>query len=313
MQIEKARALHLEAGINRDEEMNRAAKRFPAAIWFAGAGAVVLLLLWGFRPRDTEARPTSPQPAVADTVASLPASGEFSVAGYIEPVPPFPVKITPLVPGRIDRFSLREGDAVKAGDEIARINSQHLENRAAELKAAMAVTAQRLEFAERELTRAQRLSARGVSPQRELDQAASEAGILRAEAARIQVELASVEWQIQQSIIRSPVDGILYQRTASEGDFINLDERHEIASVVDPARMQVWADVNQRDLARVRKGAPAMVSLEGESELRFPARVERILPRASLAKNTVRVVLQLKEFSPSLRPDMSVKITFSEP
>ncbi|MDX2079646.1 MAG: efflux RND transporter periplasmic adaptor subunit [Terrimicrobiaceae bacterium] len=313
MKIEQAKALRLEANINRDDEVSRAGRRFSPA-WLVAGGVLALALAgWFLAPRGADA-PSVAEPAAAAPAASASASdGAFTAAGYIEPIPPFPVKITPLIPGRIDRFAIREGESVKAGDVIATMNTGLLENRAAELKAAAAVTLERLGLAERELARAKTLSARGATPQRELDQATAEAGILRAEAGRITAELETVQWQIEQSTIRSPVDGVLFERSASEGDYINLDERHEIASVVDPAQMQVWVDINQRDVARIRDGGQALVSLDAEPGREFLARVDRILPRASLAKNTVRVVLRLEESSPALRPDMSVKVTFSEP
>lgn len=320
MKIEKAKALQLEATINRDQEVQRAGKNLHVG-WIAitlALGVLVGAVGWEKNATresaaalaavtGTPVPSSTPQPSVADS------GGGFSAAGYVEPVPPFPVKITPLVPGRIDRFSIREGEPVKAGDVVARMNTEQHEKRAAELRAAAAVTAQRLDFAERELARAQTLAGRGASPLRDLDQASSEVEILRAEADRIRAELDSVLWRIEQSAVRSPVDGVLYERAASEGHFINLDERHEVASVIDPRQMQVWVDINQRDLAKIPENGVAIVSFDAEPGKEFRARVDRILPKASLAKNTVRVILRLEEFSPALRPEMSVKIVFSKP
>lgn len=310
MKIEKAKALQLEANINRDDEVRRAGGKFPLGWVVAVAALVIAGLLWwtrGAPPPQT----TPSAPAEITSPADSPSTdGEFSVAGWVEPVPPYPVKITPLVPGRIDEFKVREGESVRAGDVIATMNAEQHERHAAELRGAAAVVAERLEFAERELERAKTLAGRGASPARDLDQAASEAAILRAEAERIRAELDSVQWRIEQSSVRSPVNGVLFERRASEGHFINLDERHEIASVIDPAQMQVWVDINQRDLAKIPAHGRALVSLDAEPGREFQARVDRILPKASLAKNTVRVVLRLEETSPALRPEMTVKVVF---
>jgi RND family efflux transporter MFP subunit len=320
MKIEKAKALQLEAAINRDEEVRRAGRSVP------GSWILITLLLpalaagmWWMNKESQKAPPTQAAPSEASIPSEAPASAEaepkeeFSAAGYVEPAPPFPVKITPLVPGRIDRFTIREGERIQAGEVVARMNTEQHENRAGELKAAAAVNQQRLDFAARELARAQTLAGRGATPLRDLDQASSEVEILRAEAERLQMELESVLWRIEKSAVRSPVDGVLYERAASEGEFINLDERHEIASVIDPRQMQVWVDINQRDLAKISENGVAMVSFEAEPGREFRAKVDRILPKATLAKNTVRVVLHLEEFSPALRPEMSVKVVFPKP
>jgi len=320
MKIEKAKDLHLEANINRDDEIRRAGIGRHGG-WIVAAFALSALAsgIWWMRSEKPKLE-SGPNITTETQLpqATLPppeagTDGAFSAAGYVEPVTPFPVKITPLVPGRIDHFPIREGERIQAGDVVARMNTEQQEKRAAELRAAAAVTQQRLEFAARELARAQTLAGRGATPLRDLDQASSEVEILRAEAERLRTELESVLWHIEQSAVRSPVDGILYERSASEGEFINLDERHEIASVIDPRQMQVWVDINQRDLAKIPENGVAMVSFDAEPGREFRAKVDRILPKASLAKNTVRVVLRLDEFSPALRPEMSVKVVFSKP
>lgn len=321
MKIEQAKALKLEEKINRDDEVQRAGKSLPAS-WLVAVAALLTLAaaLWWTQSGKPETsmqataaeEQRSADPAQAAPVPAVSSGGALSAAGYVEPVPPFPVKITPLVPGRIDRFAIREGEAVKAGEVVATMNAAQHEKQAAELNAMAAVTAERLEFAERELARTKSLAERGAAPLRDLDKAISDVAVLGAEAERIATELKTVQWRIEQSTVRSPVDGILYERTASEGHFINLDERHEIASVIDPRQMQVWVDINQRDLAKIPENGRAVISLDADPGRELRAKVDRILPKASLAKNTVRVVLRLEDFSPALRPEMSVKVEFSE-
>ena len=40
------------------------------------------------------------------------------------------------------------------------------------------------------------------------------------------------------------------------GSYIYSDSNREIASIYDPAKLQIWVDVNQRDVARLRVGQP---------------------------------------------------------
>lgn len=325
MNIQKAKALHLEASVNRTREMEaagRPAKLLPpilvGVIAFAAGVGLFLFLENGDAGVNSEvaplARSMEPTPATNREATLAPTVGaSLTAAGYVEPVPPYPVQITPLIPGRIDSFPLAEGDPVVKGEIIARLNTEVLERQAQELRASRNVTLQRLATARRELARSELLRERGSATGKEYDDALSDVQVLLAETEKLSAELETVEWKIEQSTVRSPVDGVLFERMAREGEFINLDERHAIATVVNPEQMQVWADINQRDLARLRVGAPAVVRLDAEPDRAFSATVDRILPRASLARNTVRCILRLEEFSPALRPDMSVQIAFLEP
>ena len=90
-----------------------------------------------------------------------------------------------------------------------------------------------------------------------MERASADVAVLRAEAAKLQAEIQTVEWQIQQTEIRSPVDGVLFERLANVGTFIHSDSYREIASIYDPAKLQIWVDVNQRDVARLRVGQRA--------------------------------------------------------
>ena len=253
-------------------------------------------------------------PATSTSAAptETPGLNRFTAAGYVEPIPPFPIHVSPLVLGRIDEFTITEGQPVKAGQIIAKLNSHEFEKRLVELQAAVGANAARLALSESELVRSKKLAATGVATGKELEQASADAAVLRAEAVKLQAAIQTVEWQIQQTAVRAPVDGVLFERLANAGSFIYSDSNREIASIYDPAKLQIWVDVNQRDLARLRVGQPVEVTLDAEPGKAFTGEVFRILPRASLSKNTIQAKILLHETSPSLRPDMSVKVTFLE-
>jgi len=320
MKIDQAKNLRLEESINRDAEIQRAGRTpiLPVRLlWIVAAIALLTAGIWWWSDRSPQPTMTSTPPTEAalapGEAAPLPPNGEFTAAGYLEPIPPYPVKITPLVAGRIDHFTVLEGDEVSAGQVIAKLNTERHQRQAEELNAALAINARRLELATREQIRSQTLSDKGAATAREFDLARAEVDILSAEAEKIRAELNTVLWQIEQSDVRSPVDGILFERLGQAGEYINLEERHEIASVHDPRQLQVWVDVNQRDAARIQVGQPVKITLDAEPGREFSGSVSRILPRASMTKNTIRCIITLEETSPSLRPDMSVKATFSKP
>ena len=120
--------------------------------------------------RTVEASTASAPAAPATSTSVAPTEtlrlNQFTAAGYVEPMPPFPIHISPLVLGRIDEFTITEGQPVKAGQIIAKLNSQEFEKRLAELQAALGVNAERLALAESELARSKKLAATGWQPGR---------------------------------------------------------------------------------------------------------------------------------------------------
>jgi multidrug resistance efflux pump len=68
--------------------------------------------------------------------------------------------------GRIDEFTIPEGQPVKAGQIIAKLNSQEFEKRLAELQAALGVNVERLSLAESELAAQKNLPLQGWQPGR---------------------------------------------------------------------------------------------------------------------------------------------------
>ena len=316
--LEKVRKLKLDVS----EKTPAPARRWMLWLLLAiavAAGAFLALKntpLWNSVSATVKASTASAYAAPAAETSAAPGETQglnrFAAVGYVEPIPPFPIHISPLVLGRIDEFTITEGQQVKAGQIIAKLNSQEFEKRLAELQAALGVNAERLSLAETELARSKRLAATGVATGKELEQASAEAAILRAEAVKLQAAIQTAEWQIQQTAVRAPVDGVLFERLANAGTFIYSDSNREIASIYDPAKLQIWVDVNQRDVARLRVGQPVEVTLDAKPGKVFTGEVSRILPRASLSKNTIQAKILLHETSPSLRPDISVKVIFLE-
>jgi RND family efflux transporter MFP subunit len=319
MDIEKVKRLRLHPaeGEAPQPEAESGFKRPALVILIAGiAFAAGWLLRPMFNPAVTEER--VPALAAAERSGSTPPASaqtagtgrNFTAAGYLEPLPPYPVKVTPLVSGRLELFEVLEGMPVEKGRTIARLDSAALERQALELQAALAVNAARIEHARSIAKRSERLADIGSASRRELEQARAELAVLEAEGNRLGEELASVRWQIENTELRAPVTGVLYERLAQSGQWVGPGHESAIASIYDPKQLQVWVDVNQRDATRVWVGQRVEVSLDAEPGRTFAGRVSRILPRGSIAKNTVQAKVALEETSTSLRPDMSVKVSF---
>lgn len=284
---------------------------------------IVLLLAGGgayFWQQEKIAQPQATRKAAVPTEtptqqpAPTAASGNFTAAGYLEAIPPFPITVSTLVSGRVDQFDVLEGTAVQAGEVLAKLNPALQQKRMAEVEADLAVNEAKLAQIEQVLARSEKLATIGSMPAKELERAKAEAAIARAERQRLQAALDLAKWQLENTEVRAPAAGVVFERLAQVGEYVLPDAADRkgaaIVTLYDPEKIQAWVDVTQRDAARVKIGQRAEISLDAEPGKTYAGRVVRIQPRASLQKNTVQVKVTIENPSPMLRPDMSAKVNF---
>jgi RND family efflux transporter MFP subunit len=277
------------------------------------AGVVVAYFTWP-RSNGIEQKETAVVTPREQTPLVPPANSDtFTAAGYLEPVPPYPITVSALVPGRIDQFSILEGTSVKAGQVVAKLDSAQFQLQLTELEAQSRVAEAKLSQARTVLERTQQLASIGSASTKDLDRAKADTAIAEADQERIGAAIARVKWQIENTDIRAPVDGVVFERLKNVGEFVSPDSGKDGAALLtlyDPKKIQAWVDVTQRDASRVSTGQHVDIGLDAAPDKTYEGNVIRILPRASLQKNTIQVKVSIADPSPILRPDMSVKITF---
>lgn len=314
--LQKLRLDHPAEPAVRSERAPANRRRSILFLVFIVIGGAAALLFWPKQKAREQATATQARPA-GEAPAQVPAAapaGVFTAAGYLEPIPPYPISVSALVAGRVDEFSILEGTPVKAGDVLAQLNPSLFEKRVAELEAELEVNAAKLAQAEQVFARTEKLSAIGSAAAKELERVRAEAAIARAEQARLQTALDLAQWQLDNTVVRAPVNGVVYERLAQVGEFVSPDAVEKkgatIVTLYDPAKVQAWVDVTQRDASRVTFGQRAEIALDAEPGKTYTGRVIRVQPRASLQKNTVQVKVAIENPSPMLRPDMSAKVSF---
>ena len=147
--------------------------------------------------------------------------------------------------GRIDSVNARRGARVEAGEVLARIA---LDDRGASRNEARAVVKQRrLQY---EAVR--KMSEKGYQTRTDLAQAKSDL-----EAA--QAQLANIQQDIDNTVVRAPFAGVLETRPVEVGDYVAVGD--EIARVIQQNPFVVRGDLAEKDVAFVEPGQPGRARL----------------------------------------------------
>lgn len=151
--------------------------------------------------------------------------------------------IRPEMSGLIREIHFQEGQRVKKGDLLMKLDD-------AELQAQLAQSEARFELAKLNLARADNLRATQSITQADVDRSRSEFTGAQADLDLLKVRLARTE-------IRAPFDGVVEARGLSAGDYVT--NQSTITTINDLSRMKVEFQVPERYLAKVRRGTPFAV------------------------------------------------------
>ena len=196
------------------------------------------------------------------------------------------------VGGELQGLTVREGDSVKAGQEIARIDPTEARARLRQVQQQADAAKSQVDINQRQYANNRALVDQGfisatalVTSQASLDAAKStyQAAVAAADVARKSLD---------DTVLRSPISGLVAQRLAQPGERLAIDTR--IIEVVDLSRLELEALLSPADAVAVRVGQKALLPIEG---LPSPvsATVVRINPSAQAGSRTVPVYLRVDQ------------------
>ena len=264
------------------------------------AGAVVLLAATGCSkkpaPGATIGGPSRLQKQVVEVIPieRRDLRETLTVVGSLEANES--VEIRPEVAGLVRAIYFQEGQQVKAGEVLVKIDD-------AELLAQMAQIEARFKLAELNVSRSENLSESRTIPQSEYDRA-------RSEFAAVQAERSLLRLRLEKTEIKAPFDGQLGARTISAGDVVTTNTI--ITKLDDLSRLKISFPVPERFLAKVhpRTQVQASTRLAGRSDQQVRTTGEVYFVSASIDRATrsseVKAILQ--NSGPDLRPGMFANV-----
>lgn len=234
-------------------------------------------------------------PADVLRVQTLTLTREVPVTGQVKAVQTAVLKAK--VAGELQSLSVREGDAVRAGQVLGQIDPTELEWRLRQAQQQADASQAQLDVAERALANNRALVGQGFISPTALDTSQANANGARAswQAARSAVELAR-KARADASLL-APISGLVSQRLVQPGERLPVDAR--VLEIVDLSRLELEAAVAPQAVPQLQLGARATLTVEGLATP-LTARVARLNPSATAGSRTVTAYLTLDPH-PALR------------
>lgn len=196
------------------------------------------------------------------------------------------------VAGELQGLTVREGDMVKAGQVLARVDSTEYQARTRQAQQQAESAKAQVDIARRSFENNRKLVDQGFISQTALE--SSSASLAAAEAS-YRAAMAGVDVaakSLEDTVLRAPISGQIAQRLTQPGERVAIDAR--VLEIVDLSRLEVEANLAAADSLGVKPGQTAQLTVEGSAQ-RLQARVARINPSAVAGSRSVLVYLSLEK------------------
>lgn len=195
------------------------------------------------------------------------------------------------VGGQVLAVYAEEGQAVRSGQPLARIDASGLVDAATSARTGVASAQTSLEVARRNYERAQTLNQAGAMSDRDLEAARAQLSQAQAQAAGARSTQASAQKQLGNTEVRAPITGVVSLRPVSAGDIVQPGGA--LFTVVDPHSMRLEASVPADQLGELRLGSAVRFTVNGYPGRTFTGTVQRISPAADPQTRQVPVVVTI--------------------
>ena len=238
------------------------------------------------------------------TLAEEPIRTGIALSATIQPNRERFAHVAPRVAGRIVEVPAKLGDAVKAGQTLAVLDSVEV----GESMSAYQQAESQHAVAKADFERAQRLYDESVVPQKEFLRARSEFEKARAgmNAATDKLRLMGVAPTIGSAASRLPVPspfaGTVIEKGAVLGELAQPDK--SLFTVADLSTVWIEANLYEKDLGRVHLGAEASITVQAYPDQSFVGRLAYVSALVDRESRTVKARIEVPNRDGKLKPEM---------
>jgi membrane fusion protein (multidrug efflux system) len=212
-----------------------------------------------------------------------------SISGQLAPAREATVRAQ--VGGSIVSLTVDKGQAVRAGQVIARITARDLDMAMSSAGTAVKSAETSLDVAKSEQARTASLVKGGALAARDLEQANNMVSAAEAQVAAAKARQRSVWQALDDTNVKAPFAGVVSDRPAHQGDVVSPGT--PILTIIDPSSMRLEANVRADEISQVKPGLAVPFRVRGYPEQVFTGRVDRLSPTADPVTRQVTIFVQI--------------------
>ena len=243
-------------------------------------------------------------------------SGRLPITGELKPVQE--VVLKSKVGGTVVVLNFDEGDLVKKGDLIAKIDSGNQQAQLRSNAAAVAIAEAQLqrsradfERVSRDLERVEKLTASGAADQKTLDdtKSAMKLANVSVSAANAQLDQARAVRDLAKNAVGetkyiAPITGVISRRGVSLHEYVDTMKNREIVTIVDNTAMELVAQLAADLASGITKGARVEFQVNGPDAKPIEGEVTAVSPTVDPRTRSIRLRVRIPNVDGKLKGGM---------
>ncbi len=298
--------------IDRDKKYSDRPKSRAWKWLFIALAAVALVFGYIFL-RKSVAPATKVKIGVAVQLTGNDAAADLVATGYV--VAQRKAEVASKGAGRLEYIAFEEGDRVRAGDIIARLDNDDIRAGLESARATLHQAEVDTLTAGQNYRRRRALVEQKISTAAEMEKAESlyRGALVSIEAAQASVKIAEVN--LANTYIRAPFDGTVLTKNADVGEIVapfasSASSKGSVVTLADMNSLEVEADVSESNIFKVRPGQRCEIILDAYPGVRFGGRVKKVVPTADRSRATVLTKISFDTRDERVLPEMSARVNF---
>ncbi len=267
-----------------------------------GAALIVLFIAWGMINGDGDAEPYRTAEVDRGSITRV-----VSATGTLQPL--VSANVGSTVSGPVIEVLADFNSQVRAGQVLARLDPTPFQQRIVQAQAQLAQSQAQLAVAESDYQRYRLLQQRGFASEQLMAQQRAARDTARAAVAQASAQVATARTDLERSVIRSPIDGVVVDRQVNVGQPVASSLQAATLFVIaqDLSRLQANITVDEADIGEVNEGQAVRFTVDAFPDREFEGRVSQVRQQGVAESGVVSYTVVVEADNPGrqLLPGMT--------